>query len=99
MRLYLKKGEKESVYLTPVLGVNADTPPTYVETAEFDFLRSCGEEYVKRLEENGVEYSFKQTEKTVHAYDMAFDSPITKQSIAARVEFLKGIFQKGERKD
>lgn len=99
MRLYLKKGEKESVYLTPVLGINADTPPTYVETAEFDFLRSCGEEYVKRLEENGVEYSFKQTEKTIHAYDMAFDSPITKQSIAARVEFLKGIFQKGERKD
>jgi acetyl esterase/lipase len=99
MRLYLKKGERESVYIAPILGVNADTPPSFIETAEVDYLRVCGEKYAEKLQEFGVEFILRETKGTIHAYDMVLESSITKKSIEKRVEFLRYIFGKDRGKD
>lgn len=93
-KLYIGKEKIEEEELAPYLAVHADTPPTYVETAEIDFLRCCGEIYAEKLREKGVACVYYRTKGTCHAYDMEQSSSVTQASVQKRVEFLKDIFAK-----
>lgn len=69
-------------------------PSTYLETAEFDCLRDEGKVFAKRLQESGVEVTMHNTKATIHGYDIVEKSPISKDSILKRIEFLKEQFNK-----
>lgn len=66
--------------------------PAYIENAEFDPLRDEAEAYSMRLQAAGVRTVFNATKGTVHGYDTAFHSAISKHSMQQRLDFLKSIF-------
>lgn len=63
-------------------------PATYVETAEFDCLRDEGNELAQRMLGAGVATAHIQTKGTMHGFDMAQKSEITRQQIAERCKWL-----------
>lgn len=67
-------------------------PPAYIETAEFDCLRDDGIKYAHLLKDNGVNSTLFETTGTMHGYDAARSSPITKEGLKSRAEFLNSIF-------
>ncbi len=67
-------------------------PDTYIETAEFDALHDDGISYAKRLQEAGIEVTLNETKGTVHAFEMAKNSDITKAAHEKRLEFFKKEF-------
>lgn len=64
-------------------------PDTYIETAEFDCLRDEGLLYAEKLRVAGANVEVCETKKTIHGYDAATNSSITKASVKRRVEVLK----------
>lgn len=81
------------VYASPI---EADSfeglPAAYVETAEFDCLRDGGILFAERLREFGVSAELYNTEGTMHGFDIVLDSPIVRECVNKRIEFLKRIF-------
>ncbi len=67
-------------------------PQAYVDNAEFDPLRDEGADYARRLKEAGVPTELHEPKGTIHGYDTVLDSPITQDTIARRVAFLKKVF-------
>lgn len=63
-------------------------PVTYIETAEFDCLRDEGNEFAKVLQSAGVPTTHAQINGTMHGFDMAQRSEITKRQIAERCKWL-----------
>ena len=61
----------------------------YIETAEFDPLRDEGQEYAKRLKEQGVEVVANPTSGTIHGYEMAAENPEAIRSLNERISFLQ----------
>jgi acetyl esterase/lipase len=90
--LYLKgvHGEMTPDYVSPLQRKDLkDSPSTYIETAEFDCLRDEALLYSERLRQNGVNVVLNETKGTVHAYDLIFQSEITKGSFNQRIAYLK----------
>jgi len=63
-------------------------PTTYIETAEFDCLRDEGDEFARALHGAGVATTHTCTEGTMHGFDMAQRSEITRRQIAERCKWL-----------
>lgn len=67
-------------------------PPAYIETAQFDCLKDEGENFAARLKEQGVSVQYNATNGTMHGFDIARKSPITRAAVAARTAALKRAF-------
>jgi acetyl esterase len=67
---YLKNDtQKQEVFASPLLADSLkDLPPAFVVTAEFDPLRDEGEEYAKKLLNDGVSVKSKRYKGMVHEF-------------------------------
>ena len=80
-------------YYSPVeAGDFGNTPPTYIETAEFDCLHDDGVLYAGLLSDAGVPVELCETQGTMHGYDIALDAGITQKSVEKRIAFMKKYF-------
>lgn len=80
-------------YYSPYEAKSLDRlPTTYIETAEFDCLRDGAILYAERLREFGVNVELHNTIGTIHGFDIVINSPIVRESIERRVDFLKKSF-------
>lgn len=68
-------------------------PNTYIETTEYDCLHDEGVDYANYLNEHGANVVLNQTKGTMHAYDCAIKSKITKHNVAIRIQQLKEAFK------
>jgi acetyl esterase len=66
--------------------------PAYIETAQHDPLRDEGVMYANRLRADGVPVTLNQTQRTIHAYDLLYDHPITQENLARRVTYMTEAF-------
>ncbi len=66
-------------------------PPSYIETTQYDCLRGEAEMFANRLKDSGIKTTLYQTQHTMHGYDVVAKSPISKQSMAMRLEVLSKI--------
>ena len=81
-------------YASPLHGKLEGLAPAYVETTEFDPLHDESLAYASALMASGVDVELNETHRTVHGYDLvAPASALSKAAIAARVQFLRKIFQ------
>lgn len=89
-RMYTPDPSAEKlIYRSPVEADSFEgTPPTYIETAEFDCLRDGALIYADRLKNAGISVEVHQTKGTVHDYDMALSSSIVQALVEKRVTFL-----------
>lgn len=74
-RYYTKNviADKNNPYISPIRAESlADLPPAFIVTAELDILRDEGEEYAKRLEQDGVPVALKCVESVNHGYLRSF---------------------------
>ncbi len=77
-------------YASPMKSKNfSGIPQAYIETAEFDCLRDEGIEYAELLRQSGVRVVLRNTEGTVHGFDRVVLSPITQESLKARMDFMR----------
>ncbi|HEY9036309.1 MAG TPA: alpha/beta hydrolase [Pseudomonadales bacterium] len=93
--LYLSEVDANNPPPYASAGTRADLsglPPAYVDNAEFDPLRDEGADYARRLKAAGVPVELHEPKGTMHGYDTVLTSPITQDSVARRVAFLKKIF-------
>lgn len=88
---YLQGYEGEDiVYASPAEAKSfSGLPDAYVETAEFDSLRDEGIAYANLLKDSGIDVVLRETKGTMHGYDIVAKSSVTKESVAARIDFLK----------
>lgn len=95
LKVFLESYTSDAVEANPgyFVPLEADSlqglPPAYIETAEFDCLRTGGLRYAKRLREAGVTVELHETKGTMHGYDIATESKLVKNLMNQRVEFLK----------
>ena len=88
-----EQGETPREFCSPAEAPDlAGTPPTYVETAEFDCLHDDGILYAERLKDAGCEVVLNETKGTVHGYDMVKESSILKASYERRTKFINERF-------
>ncbi len=64
-------------------------PPAYVETAQFDCLHDEGVAYADALEAAGISVTRNDTIGTMHGFDNAPKTAITKEAVSRRIAFLK----------
>jgi acetyl esterase/lipase len=69
-------------------------PPTYLETAEFDCLYDEGILYAEKIKNHTAELQINKTKETFHGYDMLSNHPISKDSLAKRIAFMKKWMEK-----
>ena len=82
------------IYASPIEAESLEgLPPAYVETAEFDCLRDGGILYARRLRDSGVPTELYNTKGTMHGFDIVLSSPIVRDCVGRRVEFLKRVFK------
>ncbi|MEK3985876.1 alpha/beta hydrolase [Paenibacillus sp. FSL K6-3166] len=95
-KLYLKNGVAagKREYASPMEATSLKgLPNAYVEITEFDCLRDEGIHYAEALQECGVQVELYHTKGTIHGYDIAEKSGIVQQSVARRIEALRGAFK------
>ena len=81
-------------YRSPVEAEShADLPPAYIEVAEFDCLHDDGEYYAQILRDEDIDVEFHETSGTVHGFDMIYSAPTTQAMLAARVAFMRKLFE------
>ena len=81
---------EDIVYASPAEAKSfSGLPDAYVETAEFDSLRDEGIAYANLLKDNGIDVVLRETKGTMHGYDIVAKSSVTKESVTARIDFLK----------
>ena len=68
-------------------------PPTYIEVVEYDSLRDEGIAYAERLQAAGVQVELHEVKEAPHAFDLVWNSPITKEARERRMVALKRIFK------
>ncbi len=93
-KLYVpESADLQSPYLYPMRAESLDgMPPAYIETAEFDCLHDDGVLYAERLVQSGIPTILNNTVGTMHGFDIVLDSPIVRECVDRRVDFLKNIF-------
>lgn len=85
--------QEKRKYLLPIEAESAaGLPRAYIETAEFDCLRDGGILYAEKLKKEGVDVELHETRGTMHAFDIAQKSEITRACIEKRIAFLKNCF-------
>ena len=83
-------------YASPMEAKRFDSLPTsYVETAEFDCLRDEGIAYANAMKHAGVAVTLHETHGTMHGFDIVEKAPTTKAALAARIAFMKKVFESG----
>jgi len=85
-------GGSAPAYAAPAHGDLHKLPPSYVETAEFDPLRDEGLHYADNLRRAGIDVEVNETRRTVHGYDASASNDIARQSMVARINFLRRVF-------
>lgn len=90
-RLYLQQASAEERKLaSPMENTLPEwIPDTYIETAELDCLHDDGILYAKKLRKAGAKVIVNETRRTIHGYDSAMSSSITKVQVAERIKLLK----------
>lgn len=93
--IYVQEEEPEDLYYLSPMQIEdlSGLPTAYVESTEFDCLHDDAVNYAERLKENGVEVTVHNTKHTMHGYDMASKSEITKESVSKRIAFLNETFE------
>ncbi len=92
------RSRPEYAYYSPAEAADLSAlPPAYIETAEFDCLRDDGLKYAARLRALGIPVELRQTRGTPHGYDIVGSSPVTRESVARRIDFMKRNFKHGNR--
>ena len=66
-----------------------------METAEFDCLHDEGIAYANALLESGVSVELNETRGTMHGFDIMQKAQTTKVALAARIAFMKKVFENG----
>lgn len=64
-------------------------PKTYMEVAEFDCLHDEGVGFYERLKDCGTEAELYEVKGACHGFENIFDSRITRQCMARRIEWLR----------
>ena len=85
---YYLQGATENTLLDLAENELQKIPATYIETAEFDCLRDEGNELARILQSAGVATTHTQVAGTMHGFDMAQRSAITKHQITERCKWL-----------
>lgn len=89
-----EKSRPDYAYYSPVEAKSLQgLPPAYIETAEFDCLHDDGILYAERLRAAGTEVVLNETKGTMHGFDIVQKAKITKDALAARIEFMRNSFQ------
>ena len=88
---YLGERQSEHIeYASPIEAPNLDSfPATYMEVAEFDCLHDEGVAFFERLKEAGIDVELHEVKGACHGFENVFDSRITRQCMARRVEWLR----------
>ena len=88
-----EKYTENNDYRSPLEAASLEgLPEAFIETAEFDALHDDGIAYAKRLKEAGINVTLNETKGTVHAFEMAANSSITREALDKRLAFLKKMF-------
>lgn len=66
-----------------------DLQNVYIETAQYDCLNNEGIAFAKKLQKLGVHTTLNQTQKSMHAYDIAYKSDFMKRINKERITTLK----------
>ena len=91
--LSLDRENPNYLYFSPVESDNfAGMPPAYIETAEFDCLHDDGILYARLLSEAGISVVLNETKGTMHCFDIAEKSSITKHALKSRIDYMKSRF-------
>lgn len=88
-KLYLDKNQENNEYISPLLAHLNGLPPCYMETAEFDCLRSGAIAFAEKLKACSVAVELINTTGTIHAYDIVQKATITQSLVQRRIAFLK----------
>jgi acetyl esterase/lipase/5'-deoxynucleotidase YfbR-like HD superfamily hydrolase len=90
-RLYLSGADATDELVSPILADPAAFPPTFVLTAEYDYLRIEGEEFARRLDEAGVPVRAVRYRGLDHAF---FDKlglfPQAADAVSEMARFFRG---------
>lgn len=88
---YLGEQEPEHMeYASPLEAPSLEGfSSTYMEVAEFDCLHDEGILFFERLQEAGVKSELHEVKGACHGFENVFDSSITRQCMARRVEWLR----------
>ncbi|MDR0975644.1 MAG: alpha/beta hydrolase [Christensenellaceae bacterium] len=85
---YAKYGIAE--YSDPVKNLALDDfPKTYLEVSEFDCLRDEALIFGDKIKALGAEVEINETRQTIHGFEIAINSKITKKILAERAAALK----------
>lgn len=85
---YYLQGATEKSLLDLIPSELRNMPAIYVETAEFDCLRDEGNEFATMLQGVGVVTAHVETKGTMHGFDMAQRSDVTRHQISERCKWL-----------
>lgn len=88
---YLGEQQPEHVeYASPMEAPSLEAfPSAYMEVAEFDCLHDEGVAFFERLKEYGTDVELHEVKGACHGFENVFDSRITRQCMARRVEWLR----------
>jgi acetyl esterase/lipase len=70
---YISKEKRDEIYASPLKASKKELeglPPTIVQTAENDVLRSEGEAYARKLDEAGVDVTLMRIQGMIHDYGL-----------------------------
>jgi acetyl esterase/lipase len=67
-------------------------PAGYIEVNEYDCLRDEAIEYYHKLKNQGIDIKLVQTKRTIHGFEMNYESVYTQQLINKRIEYMKTQF-------
>lgn len=91
--LKVDRANHNYLYFSPIEGKNFDYfPPAYVETAEFDCLHDDGIIYAELLQKAGVKVVLKETQGTMHGFDIKQKAPTTVEALQSRISFMREQF-------
>ena len=90
-KMYLKNAtaQQEQIAVPMKNPLPEVLPPTYIETAEFDCLHDEAILYAEKIKNRTAELQINETKGTFHGYDMLSSHPISKDSVAKRIAFIK----------
>lgn len=90
----VNRDDPSYVYYSPVEADSFEAlPPAYIETAEFDCLHDDGILYARLLQGAGVPVTLNETKGTMHGFDIVQKAPTTKAAVAARIDYMRKMFQ------